>query len=245
MSPQEAVEARDAERKQKVGIADEHANQNIQLEKKNTAEKEMAVLRVQEVENKKIEATARIEEAEGVRQALIKKADGEREAQTMEGLGLGKRAAAIGSGEAEAIKEKGLAEAEAKERLADALSRFKDSGLLALLGERAIEKDEAVGIAISKAYEDAKIKVIQTGESKPKDLMDLMTTAGGGAKLGGMLEGLKETVGIDLKELIAKKNGKGPRPQQGAKKIVVARGGIEPPTQRFSVFRSTTELPGH
>ena len=26
---------------------------------------------------------------------------------------------------------------------------------------------------------------------------------------------------------------------------VVARGGIEPPTQRFSVFRSTTELPGH
>ena len=26
---------------------------------------------------------------------------------------------------------------------------------------------------------------------------------------------------------------------------LVARGGIEPPTQRFSVFRSTTELPGH
>ena len=26
---------------------------------------------------------------------------------------------------------------------------------------------------------------------------------------------------------------------------MVARGGIEPPTQRFSVFRSTTELPGH
>lgn len=203
---QEAVEKRDAEKKKQVGIANEHADQNIQLEKKVTAEKEMAVIRVMQVEDKKIEASARIEEAEGIRQAMIKKADGEKESQSLEGQGLGRRAAAIGSGEAQAIKDKGLAEAEAKERLADALSRFQEKGLLALLGERAIEKDEAVGVAISKAYEDAKIKVIQTGEGKPKDLIDLMTTAGGGAKVGGMLEGLKETLGIDLKDLLHRKH---------------------------------------
>ena len=33
--------------------------------------------------------------------------------------------------------------------------------------------------------------------------------------------------------------------QIGAQFGVVARGGIEPPTQGFSVLRSTTELPGH
>jgi len=213
ITAQEAVDTRDAEKKQKVGIANEHADQNIQLEKKNTAEKEMAVIRVMQVEDKKIEASARIEEAEGIKQSMIKKADGEKEAQALEGQGLGKRAAAIGSGEAQAIKEKGLAEAEAKERLADALSRFQEKGLLALLGERAIEKDEAVGVAISKAYEDAKIKVIQTGEGKPKDLIDLMTTAGGGAKVGGMLEGLKETLGLDLKDLLQRKHAdKGVKP---------------------------------
>lgn len=194
--------------KQQVGIVNEHANQKIQEEKKGTAEREMAVLRVKQVEDKKIEASARIEEAEGVRQAMIKEADGEREAQDLEGQGLGKRAAAIGSGEAQAIKDKGLAEAEAKERLADALSRFQEKGLLALLGERAIEKDEAVGVAISKAYSDAKIKVIQTGESKPKDLLDLLTSAGGGARMGGMIEGLKETLGIDLNDLFKKNSNK-------------------------------------
>ncbi len=202
---EEAVETRDAEKKQKVGIANELADQNIQLEKKNTAEKEMAVLRVMEVEEKRIQASARIEEADGVRQSTIKRAEGEKEAQALEGQGLGKQAAAIGAGEASAIREKGLAEAEAKEKMADALSRFQEKGLLALLGERAIEKDEAVGVAISKAYQDAQIKVIQTGEADPKNLLDLVTKAGSGAKIGGMLEGLKETLGIDLKDLVNRK----------------------------------------
>ena len=202
---QEAVETRDAEKKQQVGIANETANQNIQQEKKATAEKEMAVIQVMNVEAKKIEAQERIEEAEGIRQAMIKRADGEKQTQSLEGEGLGTRAAAIGSGEAQAIKEKGLAEAEAKERMADALSRFQEKGLLALLGEREIEKDEAVGVALAAAYEDANIEVIQTGDKQPKDLIELITSADSGAKIGGMLEGLSKTLGIDIKEVLKKK----------------------------------------
>jgi len=200
----EFTEKRDAERMMEVGVAKELAEQNVREEERKTMEKEMAVVKVQEVEQKKINANALIEEAEGVRQATIKRAEGEKQAEILSGMGAGERAAAIGAGEATAIREKGLAEAEAKEKLADALSRFQDKGLFALLGERSIEKDETVGVAAAKAYQDAKIKVIQTGEGKPKDLMDLITSAGGGAKVGSMLEGLQETLGIDLKDFLNK-----------------------------------------
>lgn len=200
----EQTESRDAEKKKQVGIANEVAEQSIQEEKKNTTTKEMAVQRVRDVETKKIEAAAVVEEAEGYRQAEIKKAEGDREAEALQGRGMGEKAAAIGEGEAKAIKEKGLAEAEAKHKLADALSRFQEEGLLALLGERAIEKDESIGVAIAKAYEDADLKVIQTGESKPKDLLEVLTSTDSGAKLGGMLESLKKTTGLDLDKLMKK-----------------------------------------
>ncbi len=202
----EVTEKRDAERKQAVGVADEKANQSIQEEKRSTAEREMAVLQVMEVEAKKIEAFARVEEAEGVKLANIREAEGEREAQALEGKGFGEKAAAIGEGEAKAIRDKGLAEAEAKEKLADALSRFQEEGLFALLGEKFIEKDKDVGIAVAKAYQDADLKVIQTGNSKPKDLLDVLTSADSGAKIGGMMEGLKQTLGVDVSSLLKKKD---------------------------------------
>jgi len=201
----EVTEKRDAERLQEVGIAKERANQSIQLERKMTMEKEMAVLRVEEVESKKIQASARVEEAEGVKLSNIREAEGDREASALEGKGIGEREAAVGSGEASAIRQKGLAEAEAKERLADALSRFEEEGLLALLGEKFIEKDKDVGVAIARAYEDADMKVIQTGDSRPKDLLEMATSVDSGAKLGGMLESLKQTLGIDIADLIKKR----------------------------------------
>jgi len=201
----ELTEKRDAERSEIVGIANEKAAQSIQEQKRATMEKEMAVQQVKDVEAKKIEAFARIEEAEGVKQSQIREAQGLKEAQALEGKGLGEKAAFIGSGEAKAIREKGLAEAEAKEKLADALSRFQEEGLWALLGEKFIEKDKEVGIAVAKAYEDADMKVIQTGNSQPKDLLELLTSADGGAKMGGMLDSLKKTLGVDLKDLLKKK----------------------------------------
>lgn len=224
LQAQEVTEKRDAERLQQVGIANEKTNQSIQQEKKMTMEKEMAVLRVEEVEAKKIEASARVEEAEGIKVSNIRKAEGDKEAQALDGKGLGERAAAIGEGEATAIKQKGFAEADAKERLADALSRFEEQGLMALLGEKYIEKDKDVGVAIAKAYEDADMKVIQTGNSKPKNLLDMATSVDSGAKLGGMLDSLKKTLGVDVADLI-KKRGKGnvkpaaKKPVQPKKKV--------------------------
>ncbi len=205
LQAQEVTEKRDAERVQQVGIANEKANQSIQEEKKMTMEREMAVLRVEEVEAKKIQATALVEEAEGIKVSNIRKAEGDKESQALEGKGIGEREAAIGSGEASAIRQKGLAEAEAKERLADALSRFEEEGLLALLGEKFIEKDKDVGVAIARAYEDADMKVIQTGDSRPKNLLEMATSVDSGAKLGGMLESLKQTLGIDIADLIKKR----------------------------------------
>jgi len=220
---QEVTQTRDADRKKQVGMAEERAHQNIQEEKRITTEKEMAVQKVREVEAKKIEANARIEEAEGIKQSNIRQAEGYKESETLEGKGMGEKAAAIGSGEAQAIKEKGIASAEAKEKLADALSRFQEKGLLALLGEKHIEKDEAIGVAIAKAYEDAEMKVIQTGNSQPKNLIDVLSSADSGAKIGGMLEGLKQSLGIDLQDILKKRQEKGdlkkeekPTPEQRA-----------------------------
>lgn len=204
----EITEKRDADRKKEVGASVEQANQRIQEEKKITTEKEMAVQNVREVEIKRIEATARIEEAEGYKQSNIRQAEGQRESEALEGKGLGEKAASIGIGEAQAIKEKGLAQAEAKEKLADALSRFQEKGLLALLGEKNIEKDKDIGVAIAKAYEDAEMKVIQTGESKPASLIELFTSVDSGAKIGGMLEGLKQSLGVDVVEMLKNKQMK-------------------------------------
>lgn len=198
----EMTEKRDAVKKREVGIANENAAQQIQEQKRMTAEKEMNVLRVNEVEARKIEASARVEEAEGMKQAAIREAEGEKQSNVLEGSGLGERAAAIGSGEATAIREKGLAEAQAKEKLADALSRFAEEGLFALLGEKFIEKDRDVGIAIAKAYEDADMKVIQTGDSKPEKLVDMLTSADAGAQVGGMLDSLKKTLGVDIEKFV-------------------------------------------
>ena len=55
---------------------------------------------------------------------------------------------------------------------------------------------------------------------------------GRGPKANGCRKSLRNNVKEDLQTIVYFEE-------------VVARGGIEPPTQRFSVFRSTTELPGH
>ncbi len=164
---------------------------------------------MREVEQKKIEAEALVEEAEGIKRSNIREAEGQREAEALAGKGLGEKSAAIGQGEAKAILEKGLAEAEAKEKLAIALSKFAEEGLLALLGEKYIQKDKDVVVTIAKAYEDAEMKVIQTDDQKPENLMDFISSADSGARFGGMLEGLRKTLGIDVKDLVGGAKEKG------------------------------------
>jgi uncharacterized membrane protein YqiK len=71
----------------------------------------------------------------------------------------------MGNAEAEIIKAKGLAEAVAKDKLQEALNKFKDEAIRALVAEKVVAKDQAVGIATAKALEQADVKVFSGGES--------------------------------------------------------------------------------
>ena len=164
----------DSEVKKKAD-ADRYAiEQNAEAQKR----KELAHA---DAEKYRIEALAKAE-AEKVRLDGIAKADSER---------------AQGETEAEIIRLKGLAEAEAKQKIAEAFEQYGQAAILDMIVRMMPEYAKQVAAPLSNID---KITVVDTGSG----------TNGGANKvtsyatdlMAGLQESLKESSGIDVKQLI-------------------------------------------
>ena len=195
------VGERTAEKDKLVGIANEKAQQDIKEQAKLTAEKDMAVKKVEQVRQAEITKDVQVVQAEQTKQVDITTAEGkQRETEII----------AAGNLKQEQLRAQGIlavgeSEAEAK-RLAEMALVTPQIELAKEIGEnegyqtylikiRAVEKDETVGVEQAKALQEAGIKVIaNTGNvSNGVDTVMELFSSKGGTAIGSTLEAMANT----------------------------------------------------
>lgn len=216
---EEQVGIRTADKTAKVGIAEQKSKQNIADEAKTTAEKNMAVVLVNQVRQADIDkevqvvkanqakevkvidadaaATARVREAEGSKDAAVAIATGDKEAKLLAAVGI----EAVGRAEGAAETARLLAPVTTQAQLAKDLGDNKPY-VEYLVNIKQIDANQAVGIAqaqaLKEAMANADIKVIANtganggvngGINSVKDLF----SSSGGTSLGAMLEAIQQT----------------------------------------------------
>jgi len=228
LQKQEALEQvgrRTAEKEKAVGIASQLSNQAIQEEAKVTAEKTMAVLKVNQERQAEIdknvaviraeqdkEVTAKNAEAgliqqeraaEGILAMRSKEAEGVKVTMTMEAEGT----LELGKAKAEAEKLMQMAPVEAKIALAREIGTNKGY-LDYLLGTLGLEVGKDIGVAKANALANSDLKIIANSgspEGGVKKIMDLFS-AEGGTSLAASLEALAQSdIGKSLLDKILNK----------------------------------------
>lgn len=201
---QEAIQAvgiRQAEAEQQVGIWNERAKQAVKDEARTTAEKTMAVVKVEQVRKAEIERDVQMVAADQDKQTSIIKADGHKQQTVLVAEGdLSSQKL-----HAEGILAEGTAKAEAEKLMqlapvAAQITLAKEIGQNAgyqtyLVSVRQIEANQAVGIEQAQALKAAEIKVIANTGNAPdgvKSAMEVLTSKGG-TQIGAMLEAFKQT----------------------------------------------------
>jgi flotillin len=187
----EKAQQREIERDRTVGEQKELMKQKISEKQKSAEEKRFEVVKVQTVKQAEITKAEAEVKAEQDKTVAIIKANQDRDAEKimmeqkrLEGEGDRKRAEEqakgeaapikeIGNAEAEIIKSKGLAEAEAKEKLQAALNKFDDKAIRALVAEKIVAMQQAVGIESAKALSEADVKVFAGGGKDGENAFDL------------------------------------------------------------------------
>lgn len=197
----QTVGERTAEKEKQVGIANEKAQQEIKEQAKLTADKDMAVKKVQEVRAAEIAKDVQVVQAQQFKETAVIKADGEKQMTILvaEGnLEAAKRNAQgiQAEGEAKGAAEQALLMAPVNSQITLAKEIGENQGYQTYLIEiRKVDATQAVGIAQAGALEKADVKVIANAGnaiSGVETAMDLFSTKGGTA-VGSMLEGLAQT----------------------------------------------------
>lgn len=198
---EETVGLRTATKNQKVGIADQMAQQNIQIQAKTTAENEMAVKLVKDVRQAEITSKVSIVKADQDKQVAILNSEAEKQKLILVADGNLEQQ----KRHAEGVKVNGEAAANAEELLQVA----QIAGNIALAKEiggnegyqnylvtiRQVEATQAVGIENAKALTAADIKVIANSGSAVDGIKSVadMFSSKGGQSLAAMIEGLAQT----------------------------------------------------
>lgn len=187
---QQAVGERTAEKVKMVGIANEQAQQDIKEQQRVTKEKEMAVIKVNDVKRAEITKDMNVVKADEDKQTTILRAEGDLEAKKKEAEGIKVEGDAL----AEAEKAMQLAPVQAQIALAKEIGE-NEGYQTYLLGVENISAYRDVGLEQAQALTAADVKIIaNTGEPVQgvANVMDLFS-AKGGTELGAMLEGLAQT----------------------------------------------------
>lgn len=213
---EESVGVRTAQKSQVVGIQEQKAEQEIAAEAKTTAQKNMDVQQVNQVRSAEINREVVVVQADRDKQVMlvnaeaqkgksITEANGTMEAQKL--LAEGVRA----QGEAEGAAQQAVLMAPVNTQIALAKEIGTNPGYQTyLVSVRAIEANQAVGIAQAGALEKANVKVIANSGSPADGLGSVreLFTSKGGLAVGAMLEGLKNTeTGAAVVDAIVKPNG--------------------------------------
>lgn len=187
---QQAVGERTAEKVKIVGIANENAQQDIKEQQRVTKEKEMAVIKVNDVQRAEITKDMNVVKADEDKQTTILRAEGDLEAKKKEAEGI----KVEGEAKADAERAMQLAPVEAQIVLAKEIGE-NEGYQQYLLGIENIGAYKIVGVEQAEALKVADIKIIaNTGEPVEgmSNVMDLFS-AKGGTNIGAMLEGLAQT----------------------------------------------------
>ncbi len=187
---QQAVGERAAEKIKMVGIANEQAQQEIKEQQRMTKEKEMAVIKVNDVKRAEITKDMNVVKADEDKQTTILRAEGDLEAKKKEAEGIKVE------GEARADAERAMQLAPVQAQIALAKEIGENQGYQSyLLGVESIGAYKIVGIEQADALKVADIKIIaNTGEPVQgmTNVMELFSSKGG-TDLAAMMEGLSQT----------------------------------------------------
>lgn len=186
----QSVGLRTIEAERAVELELQAKTQAIKTEEKNTREREMDVVRVEQVRRAEIDRDVQLTKAEQDKQFAVLIADGQLEVKTREA----KAVSLEGQARADAEKAMQLAPVQAQITLAQEIGQNAEYQKY-LIMVRRIEADQAVGLQQAKALEVATIKIIANAGSPVdgvKNVMDLFT-AKGGLNIGAALEGFAQT----------------------------------------------------
>lgn len=186
----QAIGMKQADRESQVGIANQQALQAVKEQERLTKEKEMAVLKVAQVQQAEIDKSVNVVKAQQSKETTILIAEGTLESKKRESEGI----AIQGQAKADAEKAMQLAPVQAQITLAKEIGSNENYQKY-LVTIRQVEANQAVGIEQAKALEKANIKIIaNTGEpvAGVTKVMELFSSKGG-TNVGAMLEGLAQT----------------------------------------------------
>ncbi|MFH1454201.1 MAG: SPFH domain-containing protein [Armatimonadota bacterium] len=157
----EEARKREIQRDEEVAKRIQEKNRLIAEKEKEAVREQLEVTKVDKIKNaeiekeKKLVIAAQDKEVEEIyKQQQRLKGEGERSFLEEQAKGL-----------AAPIREKGYAEADAKEKLQEALNKFGDEAIRALVAEKIVAMQEAVGIAGAKALENADFRVFAGSET--------------------------------------------------------------------------------
>ncbi|PYZ98112.1 flotillin [Alteribacter lacisalsi] len=194
-----------AQADQAYSLQEARAQQKVTEEKMqvNIIERQKQI----ELEEKEIQRRERQYDAE-----VKKKADAERyaveqeaEAQKAKELRAAEAERERGRAEADVILSKGLAEAEAKEKIAEAFSKYGQAAMLDMITEMLPEYAKQAAQPLGNID---KITVVDTGGSGQNSGANKVTGYATNL-MGSLQESLKASSGLDMKELIESFAGKG------------------------------------
>jgi len=189
-SAKQSVGLRTIEADRQVTISHQEALQTVAEQEKITKDKEMSVLKVQEVRKAEIQKDVSVVNAQQQKETTVLVAQGQLESKALEAQAI------TLNGEAKANAEKAmqLAPVEAQIVLAKEIGA-NESYQKYLVTIRQVEATQAVGMEQAKALEKAEIKIISNTESPTSGLTNVrdLFSSEGGMKMGAMLEGLAAT----------------------------------------------------
>lgn len=168
----------------------------------------MVIAKAKEDANKQeVEAKRALEvgTADVVKEATITRAEGEAGATERKGEATAKVTKLTGTAEADVTEAKMTAEATGIDRKATAQKKYETPQALTIemfgkIIDGYVEIQKSMFTNFGPALKEANIRVISTGEEGT--FLGLPVGAKGGIQLGGMLEGLKETTGVDFTEML-------------------------------------------
>lgn len=166
---EEEAKRAEIEKDQRIGEKEQNKHQKIYEQEKIAQEMKLEVTRVQQVKQAEInKEQAVIDQTKEKEVEAIKK-----EQKKLEGEGDRDRDVEQAKGKAAETREELLAEAEGKDKLQEALNKFKPEAITALTAEMEIKKNEAVGVATAGALEKADLKVFAGDGEAGKDGFNL------------------------------------------------------------------------
>ena len=200
------IQKANVDKEKQVRVATQEAQKAIAIKTKDANEQKINAQRETDV------GVANVE-----REAMVARADGEAESKLKVGQAEADINEAKGNAEAVVIRNKGLSEAEAKEKLAEALKKYNDAGIVLEQIKAWIQvqksKYENLGRALEKAHLNA--NVVSSGD-ETSSLFGFDLGPEGGAGLAQMLKAFEKTSGISISDIA--KNVVGKKKEAQAKK---------------------------